>query len=330
MVLLVASMFVLAVMPVGISFGDDDPEPDVIIHVGQEYEYTPIFNVKDVEVEATTTDEYVTITADGSVDGKVVIKGASVGIATVEITGISSHVLTNTSTQEIIVEVIAALEITTTAFTFYKDAAGSEEQVESSNDPDVVYSAKGLPAGLHMDASSTGLIYGKATTVGNYTGDTGVSITATNLKTGMTITTKISIYVVESGSDFELTADDTNIYEATTTGDERYFAVNDVSTFKFTSDEIGGTWAIKASAEFAAAVGYSVNNEDKELVFTPKASADDFSALSGDYAVYIYHTNNGVTTVKHIVIHFQAALDFDTTPVASFVAGYTGAGLVAV
>ena len=40
--LFLTSMFVFAAVPIGLSYGDDpvpDPEPDVTIHVGQEYEY---------------------------------------------------------------------------------------------------------------------------------------------------------------------------------------------------------------------------------------------------------------------------------------------------
>ena len=324
MVLITASLFILAALPLGVSYGDDPP--DVIIHVGQEYEYTPVFNIKEVDVEAKTLqDTIIDITKDGTTDGTITIEGLAVGTGTVTVTGTSKHVSTNTSVQTFTVEVIAALTITTTEFTFYKDAAGSEKQVESSNDPDVVYSAQGLPDGLHMDASSTGLIYGKATTIGSHTGATAVEITATNLKTGMTIKTGITIHVVASGSEFEITADD-NVFEAT--GEDRYFVENDVATFVFASDEIGGTWSVKASEAFADAAEYNIDTTSKKLTFTPTGS--DFSELSGDYAVYIYHTDKGVTTVKYIVIHFQAVLGFDTSPVASFVADYTGSGLEVV
>lgn len=323
--LFLTSMFVFAAVPIGLSYGDDpvpDPEPDVTIHVGQEYEYTPIFNIKNVDVEAESDKPLtVSITKDGSNDGIVTIKGLLVGTATVTVTGTSQHISSNTSEQTFTVEVIAALTITSTELTFYQFKAGSEGYVTSSNDPDVVFSAQGLPAGLYMDADSDGLIYGKATVLTESANN--VTITATNLKTGMTINQEITVKVVVNGSDFTLTkGDDVDVVA----GDDRYFVLNSVDEFDFdiTTYAIGGAWTVKASAAFADAVNYSVDAVNKKLVFT--SEDDDFSGLSGDYAVYIYHTVNGVTAVEYIVIHFQTDLEFDTEPVASFKVNY-GSGL---
>ena len=113
----------------------------------------------------------------------------------------------------------------------------------------------------------------------------------------------------------------------------RYFVLNSVDSFDF-GINTNGELEIRASAAFAGVVEYDiiVDSETgaKTLTFTPKTGVDNFSALSGDYVVYIYHISNGVTAEKQIVIHFQTDLNFDTVPVASFVAGYTGSGLEAV
>ncbi len=328
--LFLTSMFVFAAVPIGLSYGDDpvpDPEP-VTIHVGQEYEYTPIFNIKNVDVEAESDKPLtVSITKDGSNDGIVTIKGLLVGTATVTVTGTSQHISSNTSEQTFTVEVIAALTITSTELTFYQFKAGSEGYVTSSNDPDVVFSAQGLPAGLYMDADGDGLIYGKATVLTESANN--VTITATNLKTGMTINQKITVKVLDNGSDFTL-AESNGVEKITS--DDRYFVLNSVDEFDFDiiTDAIGGAWTVKASAAFAAAVSYTINDrDDGKLVFSSKD--DGFSGLSGDYAVYIYHTVNGVTAVEYIVIHFQTDLEFDTEPVASFKVNYgSGLGLVEV
>lgn len=317
--LFLTSMFVFAAVPIGLSYGDDpipDPEPDVTIHVGQEYEYTPVFNIKNVDVEAESDKPLtVSITKDGSNDGIVAIKGLLVGTATVTVTGTSQHITSNTNTQTFTVEVLAALGITTEELTFYKDVAGSERQVKPDDNPDIEYSAQGLPAGLHMDASGSGLIYGMATTVGT----TQVTVTATNTKTTWTVTKTINIIVVDNGSDFTLTADE-NV--ATVTGDARFFVLGSDDTFSFKIDtvDISGTWSVIASEAFSGEVEYTIDETNKKIIFTPTDA--NFAALSGDYVVYFGHEVNGAIAVEHVIIHFQTDLAFDTKPIASFVVGY--------
>lgn len=344
--LFVASTLAIAVLPVGLSYGDGTEDTYYItIEVGQTYEYEPIFNIKEVNLTATTEDtEVITVSIvevdvstdngddgngddgngdDGDKKNIVTIKGKNIGVGTVEITGTSKQILTNTKTQTIQVEVIAALSITTGPLTFFKDMPGSEGIIESTNHiDDVVYSAQGLPAGLHIDASGKGLIYGKATVIGVFEPE----ITATNLKTGAVVKKQITISVVDSGSDFELTAG-SNVFKISE--DSRYFVDNSVTSFDLESDVIDGEWIIKASDTFAGKVEYSVDILNKKLIFTPVESGD-LLTLSGDYAVQISHTNNGVTTVKLVVIHFQVSLEFDTAPVASFEVGYAGSAMTVV
>lgn len=317
--LFLTSMFVFALVPIGLSYGDDDH--DVMIHVGQDYTYEPIFNIKDVSIIAVVADDNVLdllndgAPSGGSSGGTVSFEGKAVGNTTVTITGTSPQISTNTSEQVIKVKVIAALEITTTELTFYKDVAGSEGQIKPDDNPDIEYSAQNLPTGLHMDASGSGLIYGKATA----TGTTEIVVTATNTKTTWTVTKSIYIIVVDNGSDFSLVADEK---VAEVSGDARYFVLSSDDTFSFEIDtaDIDGTWSVIASGAFAAAVECSVDDTNEKLIFTPTGA--DFTALSGDYVVYIGHNVNGTITAKYIVIHFQTDLEFNTKPIASFVVGY--------
>lgn len=273
------------------------------------------------------------------------IKGVSIGTGTFTIKGTSTEFADNKATQEITVNVVAALDITTTALTFYQNVAGSEAYVSSSNDDlatqqnktgNVVYSANNLPAGLHMDAGGNGLIYGKATTVGT----TPVEVTATNIVTKVSVKEDVTVTVLEDPFDFTLTADGTDVKLNTT--DEKYYVIDSNSTYNFTANKpfVAGEWTIKASGDFNEIINFTASGDASvtTLTFTPITSGEKF-ALSGDYVVVVTHKVLDTTTVatddyrsteQSVVMHFQAGLKFDTLPEASMNVSYTGLGVVAV
>lgn len=325
MTLLAAAMFAAAFIPTDTSLVDAVPDGSgteadpylITIQVGQAYEYTPVFNIKNVNVTAVIASG-TGISAPAVSTGKVSFTGSATGVTKVKITGASVYMPDNKADQYLEVTVVATLAIVTETLTFYKDVAGSEGQVTSTNDPNVVYSAKGLPAGLHMDASGNGLIYGKATAaIGT---SATVAITATNTETGISVSKDITVKVVANPSVFTLAAGDGVVADGA-----KYYVLNDAATFKFTSGTTAGTWVVKASGDFNEKMSYAV--ADGIITFT-KVSGE----LSGDYVVYFAYTNGGSTTETYVVIHFQAPLGYDTAPKASYYVSYSGAGsgLVAV
>ena len=339
--LFVAAMFAITVIPASVSQGDPngtEANPyEITIQVGQTYEYTPVFNIKNVSVttKVKVGTEYTSATTDNYISdlnvtsGKISFKGGAVTTvpSMVKITGASAHISSNTADQYLAVTVVAALEIINTpSLTFYTGMAGQSKYVTSSNDGMgvgvVKYSALSsnasagsgkLPEGLHMDAAGNGMIYGKPTTIGDYT----VSVTATNTVTGITATKNITIHVVKDPSSFTLTKG-SNVEEES----GKYYVINNTASFSFTSDVTGGNWTVKASESFASAISHSVSVDTTDVL---TFSVTD--KLSGDYVVYLAHTENGCTTEAYVVIHFQAPLGYDTVPRASYYVSYSGSGM---
>ena len=312
---------------------------EVNIEVDQVYTYDVIFNVSTALVTDVTVDSgdtFFTAVMDASPTKKVIITGTAAGTGKFTITGTSSEFTTNTTTQEITVNVVAALAIIESELTFYKDVAGSEAYVTSTNgSTNVVYSAKNLPAGLHMDAGGNGLIYGKATT--EDTTGTAVAVTATNTVTKVSVTKDVTVKVLADPFEFTLTPDGTNVIE--TSG--KYYVVDNKTTYSFTVNKpfVAATeWSIQASGDFNSVIDCVASNDDGKTKLTFAPTSGTF-ALSGDYVVVVTHKVLDTTTVatgdyretqQSVVMHFQAGLAFDTAPEASMNVSYTGMSIEAV
>lgn len=313
----------------------DAAETGVVnIEVDQVYTYDVIFNVSTAKITNVAVDTTGTGLFNAVQDGTtntVKITGLALGTGgKFTITAKSNEISTNVTTQIVPVNVVAKLAINESELTFYKDVAGSEAYVTSTNgSTNVVYSAKGLPAGLHMDAGGNGKIYGKATDVTAAAG-VDVGITATNTVTGISITKTVKVIVLSDLSSFTLTGHENVTYD---TIKEKYYVNESPVTFSLKSEGVtGGVWTSKASGDFGAVVKITTTTSGSDTIFTftPKVGTDTKFILSGDYVVTIFHNVGGLITEQSVVIHIQAGLLFDTLPEASINVSYTGLNVVAV